>query len=106
MLSQRVVLRLLARGPGSAVAIRQCAAASACAQGNHGTAKPKASPSMGMAAFGVAAASALGYQAFQKSRLECDVTTSTTTTTTTTTTTAASPASGKKAKAPIDVSGL
>merc|ERR1740121_1511160 len=56
---------------------------------------------MGMAAFGVAAASALGYQAFRKNGLECDVTTSTTTTTTST-----SGAGGKKAKAPIDVSGL
>merc|ERR1719436_170522 len=59
-----------------------------------------------MAAFGVAAASALGYHAFGKNGLECDVTTSTTTTTTTTTTTATSATSGKKAKAPIDVSGL
>merc|ERR1719436_905924 len=59
-----------------------------------------------MAAFGVAAASALGYHAFGKNGLECDVTTSTTTTTTTTTTTGTSSTSGKKAKAPIDVSGL
>merc|ERR1740121_1357517 len=61
---------------------------------------------MGMAAFGVVAASALGYRAFRKNGLECDVTTSTTTTTTTTTTTSTSGAGGKKAKAPIDVSGL
>merc|ERR1740121_598190 len=61
---------------------------------------------MGMAALGVAAASALGYQAFWKNGLECDATTSTTTTTTTTTTTSTSGAAGKKAKAPIDVSGL
>merc|ERR1719189_3391890 len=55
---------------------------------------------MGMAAFGVAAASALGYNAFKKNGLECDVTTSTTTTT------ATSSNSTKTAKAPIDVSGL
>merc|ERR1719414_2044887 len=53
---------------------------------------------MGMAAFGVAAASALGYHAFKKNALECDVTTSTTTTTTTTTT-ATSSNSTKTAKA-------
>merc|ERR1719277_280152 len=52
---------------------------------------------MGMAAFGVAAASALGYQAYRKNGLECDVVTSTTTTTTTTTTTSTSGA-GKTAR--------
>merc|ERR1719203_1769247 len=54
---------------------------------------------MGMAAFGVAAASALGYHALKKDGLQCDVTTSTTTTTTTTTTTATSSNSTKTAKA-------
>merc|ERR1719401_920926 len=104
--SQRAVLRLLARAPSSAGAIRQCAAASAGTQGNNGVRRPEASPGMGMAVFGVAAASALGYHTFRKSGLECDVTTSTTTTTTTTTTTSTSASGARKAKAPIDVSGL
>jgi len=99
--SQRALRRLVAPSVAR-TSVRHCAAASV-GGGNRG-AKQDASRYAGMAAVGVAAASALGYHSL--GGLECreQITTSTTTTTTTTTTTSTS--ASKSCKGPIDTSGL
>jgi len=95
--NQRALRRLLGVGAVRTpdvvrASVRTCAAATA-------SRKQESSRYAGVAALGVAAASALGYQALH-SQLECETVTTTTLTTTTTT------VGGSKAKAPVNTNGL